>query len=268
MSYMKSAGTSAKGNDRLLKQYGGNDGSSPMARQHYATGGAVKSANPSLNEGLSAAGAPAKKSLARPGRKMPGKGKSKGKEAKTNINVIIAGGKPEAPAMPPPPMDGPPMPPPGAGGPPPAGMPMRAKGGRVCKEDGGRISEDSKTEAAKLREESKDAKTSSLGSTVLGGLSAIGRATLKGAPKPLKWVANTAIGANAGAAGLGVKRAGRLEAEANRIEKGQVKDGEEDRKHGGSVKRAEGGPVMGLSNKDGGAGGASGRLAKIKDYGK
>ena len=39
-------------------------------------------------------------------------------------------------------------------------------------------------------------------------------------------------------------------------------------KIGGKVCRAEGGPVGGLSNKDGGAGGASGRLEKIKMYGK
>lgn len=133
MSFMKSVGTSAKGNDRLLKQYGGNSGSSPMARQHYATGGAVKSkeGNPSLGEGLSAAadGAPSKPSLSRPGRKMPGKGKDAKKG--TNVNVVImqspAKGGPDAGPMP---GGGPPMPPPGAGpgGPP---MPMRANGGRI-----------------------------------------------------------------------------------------------------------------------------------------
>ena len=136
MSYSKSYGTAAKGNDRLLKQYGGSSGSSPMARQHYATGGAVKSGNPSLSEGLSAAGAegaPAKPSLSRPGKKMPGKGKSAGK-GKTNVNVIIAqappkdaGPKPDMAGPPP----GPPMPMPGPPPGPPPGMPMRASGGRI-----------------------------------------------------------------------------------------------------------------------------------------
>ena len=188
MSYVKSTGTAAKGNDRLLKQYGGNSGSSPMARQHYATGGAVKGANPSLAEGLSASGAPAKRSLSRPGRKMAGKGK--GKEAKTNINIIVAGGgKPAGPPpdmpMPPMPMAGPPPGPP-PGGPP---MPMRAHGGKV---------ETAKDEAAERK-----------------------------------------AGMHAGSFAKG-----------------------------GKVKRAEGGPVMGLKNKDGGAGGAKARLAKVKMYGK
>src|SRR5689334_6372678 len=133
MSYMKSVGTSAKGNDRLLKQYGGNAGSSPMARQKYASGGAVTGGIPSLDEGLSATdGAPSKPSLARPGRKMAGKGKGKDAKGKTNVNVVImqSPGK-GADAGPP---GGPgPMPPPGPGpGGPPPGMPMRANGGRIA----------------------------------------------------------------------------------------------------------------------------------------
>lgn len=137
----KIARPGSEGNVRLLKQYGG--GSEPPRQSYpkgYATGGAVRGDNPSLSEGLSASGSAAKPSLARSGRKAP-KGK---KEAKTNINVVVMtpekGEKPPmAPAdmpiaaspMPPPPM---PMPPPGAGpgGPP---MPMRAKGGRVVKDD-------------------------------------------------------------------------------------------------------------------------------------
>lgn len=257
MSYMKSAGTSAKGNDRLLKQYGGNDGSSPMARQHYATGGAVKSANPSLNEGLSAAGSPAKKSLARPGRKMPGKGKSKGKEAKTNINVIIAG-KPEAPAagpMPPPPMDGPPMPPPGAGGPPPAGMPMRAKGGRVCKADGGSAEkDDGEFSGAGSGTASESDEGVSPNQLRIGPTKTLDRAAGgKRSDNEAKDQETRRLFGSWGGPKLGTESRG---------------EGEGGRKHGGKVKRAEGGPVMGLSNKDGGAGGASGRLAKIKDYGK
>lgn len=138
MSYLKQYGTSAKGNDRLLKSYGGNAGSSPMARQKYASGGAVKAkeGNPSLSEGLSAAdGAPAKPSLARPGRKMA-KGKDAGKKG-TTVNIVIAGKGPDAgpkPDMP--------MPPPGAGpgGPPMPPPPMRANGGAVGKfAKGGRI---------------------------------------------------------------------------------------------------------------------------------
>lgn len=128
------------GNARLLKQYGGSDKGD---RQKYADGGSVKAGgNPSLAEGLSASGAPAKPSLARPGRKAPGKGGKK--DAKTNVNVLImpkpdaapagAGAKPEpmptGPAIPAPM----PMPPPGVGGPP---MPMRANGGRVGRAAGG-----------------------------------------------------------------------------------------------------------------------------------
>jgi hypothetical protein len=87
-------------------------------------------------------------------------GKVKGKNsAKTVINVITgghpAGGAVPAPPMPPPGLAGAamappppmaakppmPMPPPGAGGPPP-GMPMRAKGGRIKRDDGGPVTWD------------------------------------------------------------------------------------------------------------------------------
>lgn len=133
------------GNSRLLKQYGGSEKESD--RQKYADGGSVKTGgNPSLAEGISAAGAPAKPSLARAGRKAAGKGGKK--DAKTNVNVLImpkpdaatASGKMEGP-MPSGPVAGPPvsgpmppMPPPGVGGPP---MPMRANGGRVGRSVGG-----------------------------------------------------------------------------------------------------------------------------------
>lgn len=137
----KIARPGSEGNMRLLKQYGG--GSTPP-RQHFATGGAVRSGgNPALDEGLFASGQAARPNLSRPGRKAK---KDKDK-AKTNINIVLMGkdkdaappamppGGPMAAAgpMPPPPMPmpmKPPMGPPMAGpdGPP---MPMRANGGRV-----------------------------------------------------------------------------------------------------------------------------------------
>ncbi len=209
MSFLKQYGTSAKGNDRLLKSYGGNAGSSPMARQHYAKGGAVKSkeGNPSLSEGLASAdGAPAKPSLARPGRKMGGKAKD-GKKG-TTVNIVIAGKGPDAgppslggPGGPPPPpmMKGPPPPmmaaagPPGAGpgGPPPPML--KATGGRIA----------------------------NLGKFAHGG-------KIKG------------------------------------------DDDADDKKDGGRLCRAEGGRAIGLREKGKlvGAGGAAGRLAKLKMYGK
>lgn len=115
----------SEGNTRLLKAYGG--GSSPP-RQHYATGGAVKGDNPALAEGLASAPLSDKPS------KSAKKGDKSKKDAKINVNVIVAP-KEDKPAMPPvgpaglapPPMPpGPPMPPPGG-----PTMPMRASGGRV-----------------------------------------------------------------------------------------------------------------------------------------
>lgn len=191
MSYMKGVRQGSEGNTSLLKSYGGG---STGPRQGYATGGSVglKKDGPALAEGLSAAGTPAKPSLARPGRKIS---KGKKKEAKTNINVIVA---PSAPKEGPPPMPAmagppgpPPMPPP-AGGPPMP--PMRASGGRVDAD-------------------CKDA----------------------------------------------------VHKHDRQMHKGQ---GLTKLRIGGKVCRAPGGPVMGLKNKDGGAGGAEGRLAKIKMYGK
>ena len=275
MSYLKGVRTGAEGNNTLLKSYGGG---SSAPRQGYATGGSVGSLNkdgPALSEGLAASGAPAKRSLARPGRKI-GKGAGKKKDAKTNINVIVAPSAPKEagpgpmPPMAGPPPGGPPMPPPGAGGPP---MPMRASGGRVsdCKgltklkigskvkkrADGGRISQDSRDEAKRLRAE--DAGRSS-GWTLPGGvgaglLAAGGRKTrLLGAG-----LAGYAAGKMADHFSHDMKKGDPLK-EADRIEKGQAEPGREDRKSGGAV--------GGLSNKDGGAGGGLGRLAKIRKYGK
>lgn len=150
MSYMKDARSGAVGNTRLLGKYGGG---SSGPRQAYANGGAVKAradGGPAMAEGISASGSPAKPSLARPSRKV-GKGKAKGKDGKTHINVIVApqsGASPGGPAPGPGPMAGPPpgppppmpMPPPGAGpGGPPMPPPMRAKGGVVYRKKGGRV---------------------------------------------------------------------------------------------------------------------------------
>lgn len=143
MSDYDSIRTGAAGNNRLLKSYGGG---STGPRQAYATGGMVKGSNPSLSEGLTAAGGAAKPSLARPGRKMASKGKSKDKKG-TQVNVVIAQAppteKPEGPMPMMPPMGGPPpgpppMPPPPMAGPPGPGgpmPPMRAFGGPVAKKD-------------------------------------------------------------------------------------------------------------------------------------
>ena len=315
----KLARPGSEGNMRLLKAYGG--GSTPP-RQHYATGGAVKGDNPSLTEGLSAAGSPAKASLARPGRKMPGKGK---KDAKTNVNVVIMpkgeDGKPPMPppgamaGLPPPPMPpGPPMPPPGAGGPPggPGGPPppmMRKAGGRVNKAEGGIISDDSKKAAAELRAKGSDgmrgAATDALGAIpgIAGG--AIVSALSRG--RAVRGVGHAVSGASA-LAGLGssmAKAKGAMDdyKEARRIEKGMVKDGEEDRKAGGRVnadakadkamvvkgvhkheaamhkgklmtKLNTGGKVITAKalvaekGYQGGGGGGVGRLEKVKKFGK
>ena len=177
----KLARPGSEGNMRLLKAYGG--GSTPP-RQHYATGGAVKGDNPSLAEGLAAGGSPAKASLARPGRKMPGKGK---KDAKTNVNVVIMpkgeDGKPPMPppgamaGLPPPPMPpGPPMPPPGAGGPPGGPPPpmMRKAGGRVNKAEGGEVDDD--PVPSYLRDRMRDKKDSARMHEVLAGSAGVGAA--------------------------------------------------------------------------------------------
>lgn len=132
------------GNKSLLSKYGGKTGSGPAARNHYAAGGAVKSAPKAFADGGMVDGDAAPKRLDKPGRKM--KGKDKKKDAKTNINVVVMAGKgdqppgaPAGPPMPPPgPMAGPPRPMPGPPpGPPPGGpmgppMGMHKNGGKVA----------------------------------------------------------------------------------------------------------------------------------------
>lgn len=273
MSFLKQYGTSAKGNDRLLKQYGGSAGSSPMARQHYAKGGAVKGkeGNPSLAEGLEAAdGAPSKPSLARPGRKMAKKGGDDKKDAKTNVNIIIAGKSPDAgpkaaPPMPPPDM---PMPPPGGAGPGPGGppMPMRkhggavgrfatggritnlgkyAHGGKVKRADGGWTGEGdsgkaAKEKAADLREKAsaneKGAKSSLYSGALAAGAGVTGPkfSEMGKVGKTLKGGALASGIANLGMAGLQKVQAMSDRDKADRADK--AGDEAEGRKRGGSVK--------------------------------
>ena len=136
----------SEGNTRLLSKYGA--GSSPPRQSYskgYATGGMV-GGNPALEEGIEAAGGPAKSNLGKSGKKTK---KKADKEAKTNVTVVVmpkgdaptAAPPPGGPPMPMPmpmagpPAGGPPMPPPDAG---PMPMPpMRARGGRVMQAGSG-----------------------------------------------------------------------------------------------------------------------------------
>ena len=156
MSYMNGVKRGAVGNTRLLSKFGAG---SKGPRQQYANGGHVKhraSGGPAMEDGPALAeGEAARPNLARPGRKMPGKGGKDGKKG-TNVNVIVmphapgAGGPPmggpgpmtgAGPMPPPPPMAKPPMPMPPPGGAPMGGPPMgmRANGGRVARKSGGKV---------------------------------------------------------------------------------------------------------------------------------
>jgi len=279
MAY-RPARSGSEGNTRLLKSYGGS--ASPPRQsypQGYATGGAVKSGNPALAEGMAATSVKAPKASAKAGgKKAAGKGKG------TNVNVIVVpGGKPGAAPEAPPPMPmaglpvpvgpgpaGPPMPPPG-----PDGMPMRKSGGRVKKADGGStISEDSKTEAKRLRSAASEDVMSGVGTALhtlpvmIGGaaLTALSKGRLGRAIGSSATMGSALAGAGASASRVhaGIRKGD----EARRIERGLVRDGEEDRKSGGRVNRSVGGPAKPPKGFDAGAGGGKGRIEKAKRYGK
>ena len=106
----------------------------------------------------------------------------------------------------------------------------------------GRISDDSKNEASKLRGEARGHDASAVGSA-LGALGTLVTRNMGASPgagvikrtlfsKPVVDLA-TATNATMAAGSLGDSRSKR--AEANRIEKGLVKEGEEDRKFGGRL---------------------------------
>ncbi len=93
------------------------------------------------------------------------------KSPSTTVNIVVSSSKPE-PAAPPMPMGGPPMPPPAAM--PPPGLPMRARGGRVCKADGGAIHS---TNAGRKKEErSEDSYKVTKHSKVLDAVTGLKRA--------------------------------------------------------------------------------------------
>lgn len=242
-------------------------GSSPDARrvqqgmptrdgaQGYATGGTVTSPG-------KVGGATSRPRLDRPARS-----KAKGDKKGTNINIVMMpkeGGPTPPPMMGPPaggPPPSPPMPPPGAGGPPMP--PMRASGGRVadCKEavhahdkqmhkgqgltklkiggkvkraDGGRISDDSKREAAKLRDQATDR----TGRAAIHGAIGTALSVLPRTGGRAGHLMGRALGVgNLGAAADDYLAGRRASTEADRIERGQAEPGREDRKRGGYVVR-------------------------------
>lgn len=282
MSYMKDARSGAVGNTRLLGKYGGG---SSGPRQAYANGGAVKAradGGPAMAEGISASGSPAKPSLARPSRKV-GKGKAKGKEGKTHINVIVApqsGASPGGPAPGPGPMAGPPpgpppmpMPPPGAGPGGPPMPPMRANGGVVYRKKGGRVNRAEggrstlSADSVRAAQDERDkADSQGRGRDLSGGLGLVS-GTLAAATRMR--IPNLIVaGLNGALAASSQSRRNEHLEEADRISRGRVEPGKEDRKDGGRACRSVGGPASPPKGFDAGAGGAKGRIEKIKKYGK
>lgn len=203
--------------------------------------------------------------------------------------------------------------------------PMRARGGKVVtksvkkRESGGRatISADSLRAARDERSKAEDKLTDRNVNTGLAALS--GAATMMPGSGRLLRGANALFTANNVGSMVGhTRRRNEHLAEADRIERGQVTPGQEDRKHGGAVSktdaavkiakaeespgrrasggsvnqkdgeqlermndrlghvgttggataRASGGPVSPPKGFDAGAGGAKGRMEKIKEYGK
>lgn len=93
--------------------------------------------------------------------------------------------------------------------------------------DGGRISEDSKREAEKLREEARSDRRSAI---MNGGIAAMVGSISKGSK-----IGKLLTGANV-LAGLGSAASSVMNnREANRIERGEAEPGKEDRKRGGKV---------------------------------
>lgn len=120
--------------------------------------------------------------------------------------------------------------------------PGRARGGRVNRADGGStISEDSKSEASRIRDKAESDISSARKQAVGDGIkTGLGAALLIGSRGKF----GKAVGAVSGASGVhgtmqGLSKANQVDrdrAEASRIEKGQVTPSEEDRKSGGRVK--------------------------------
>lgn len=259
----KIARPGSEGNMRLLSEYGG--GSKPP-RQSYADGGAV---NPSLDEGLSAAGDGDRKDDGK-----DGKSKKSGKDSKINVNVIIQGkDKDAAPPMPPPtgaaglaPPPMPPMPPPGPpmgmppggpmGGPPgmPPGMPMRAKGGRIPANFAKNVAEPVAT-----NDKGKSAKK-----------------PIFDPPAPLAMPKGKGMNPGKPFATGGAAKHDDMTADKSMVAKGVHKHEAAMHKGKPMTKLSVGGPVDSPTEKgmlaekgmQGGGGGAIGRMEKAKKYGK
>lgn len=112
----------------------------------------------------------------------------------------------------------------------------RARGGRVCREDGGsagrsRISADSQAEATKLRERA----SGRLGQAAMNAVMATTGLGTAGMPRAARWLGKAVIGTNALAGISALGNRARENAEADRIERGLVTPGEEDRKDGGAT---------------------------------
>jgi hypothetical protein len=240
-------------------------------RAGYATGGAVSGGSGSGASKAYAAGglvdggiSPGRTGMPKLGsasRMKAGSKKAAKPKGGTNVNVIVmpkdaAAEKPAGPMPPMPPAGGPPMagpppmpppmPPPGAGPGPGGPMPMRARGGKVTtksvkkREDGGAVTPGQSMQAARKRAD--DAQSSRDSNIASGLMSAGARAAMSGAG-PAGRIYRGLKAANTGFAGLSGVQAtrdhGRLQSardEMGRLGSGRAVDGEEDRKHGGSVK--------------------------------
>lgn len=305
-SYKSIAPPDSKGNMRLLSKYGGGSkGPRQSYPPGYAHGGKVRPVcradGGAVDMDTSVDGMSASPRLDRPGRKMKGD-----KGSRTNVNVIVMPGGPNSNGPMPPmgapmPMPPPPSPPSAMAAPPPGGppIPMRKSGGRVTKmgkkrADGGGVSD-------YMRDRAKDKAMDAGFSYAMGVPGAIVSA-LDADP-----VATALMGVPAaGMAARGAK-ALKDRREFLRSEKDWKGTGmpdrasEQDRRDARdnkapSMGRAKGGKVHsdekqdralfkkmmaqeekkmpkcrargGVVDMDAGAGGAKGRLEKIREYGK